>query len=157
VTPSERMENAVTRQLNAMHTGPRREDWETPPELFAPLHAEFGFTLDVCASAGNAKVPDYYDRDALDRPWRGVCWMNPPYGKQIGQWVRKAWEESQRGATVVCLIPARTDAGWWHEYAMRGEVRFIRRRIRFVGAPYNAPFPSAIVVFRPPEQQQRAA
>lgn len=139
----------MSRQLNAMHTGPRREDWETPPEIFAPLHAEFGFTLDAAANAVNAKTPAYISEDALEKMWRGVVWLNPPYGKQIGKWVEKAFQESVcRGATVVCLLPARTDSGWWHDYAERGERRFIRGRIRFVGARYNAPFPSAIVVFR---------
>jgi phage N-6-adenine-methyltransferase len=141
----------MTRQLNAMHTGPRREDWETPAAIFDPLHAEFGFTLDVAAHDQNAKCPDFLSEsdDALALEWSGVCWLNPPYGKQIGEWVAKAYREALSGrATTVCLIPARTDAGWWHDYAMKGEVRFIRRRVRFVGAPYNAPFPSAIVVFR---------
>ena len=128
-----------------------RDDWETPPGIFEPLHAEFGFTLDVCASAESAKCADYFtlDDDALSRPWIGVCWMNPPYGKQIGAWMRHAWHAAQAGATVVCLVPARTDAHWWHDYAMQGEVRFVRGRIRFMGAPHNAPFPSAIIVFRP--------
>jgi phage N-6-adenine-methyltransferase len=142
----------VSRQLNAMHTGPRREDWETPPAIFDPLHAEFGFTLDAAANEANAKVPTYYSESALEKPWQGVVWLNPPYGKQIGKWVEKAFQESRAGSTVVCLVPARTDSWWWHDYAEQGEYRFIRRRIKFVGAPYNAPFPSAIVVFRAPQE-----
>ena len=74
--------------------------------------------------------------------------MNPPYGKDIAKWMRKAFEESQKGALVVCLIPARTDAKWWHEWAAKGEVRFLRRRLQFVGSNSSAPFPSAIVIFR---------
>ena len=83
--------------------------------------------------------------------------MNPPYGREIAKWMRKAFEESRNGATVVCLVPARTDAGWWHDYAMRGEIRFIRGRLRFSGSSVNAPFPSAVVVFRPAPPQMESA
>jgi len=86
----------------------------------------------------------------LARPWSGNVFMNPPYGTTIGLWMAKAWGESQRGALVVCLVPARTDTRWWHEYAVRGEIRFIRGRLRFGAGKYSAPFPSAVVVFRPP-------
>ena len=73
---------------------------------------------------------------------------NPPYGRNIGKWVHKAFESAQDGATVVCLLPSRTDTKWWHEYCMKGEVRFIRGRLNFGNAKHNAPFPSAIVIFR---------
>jgi phage N-6-adenine-methyltransferase len=107
--------------------------------------------LDVCASATNAKCPRYYTRDddGLAQPWDGKCWMNPPYGRAIGQWMKKAYEESQRGALVVCLVPARTDTAWWHDYATKGQVTFIRGRIKFGGHVNSAPFPSATVVFLP--------
>lgn len=75
--------------------------------------------------------------------------MNPPYGREIGAWMRKAHDESLRGATVVCLVPARTDTAWWHDYAMRGRIEFLRGRLRFGNAKNSAPFPSAIVVFHP--------
>ena len=74
--------------------------------------------------------------------------MNPPYGRGIGKWMKKAYESAQSGATVVCLVPARTDTGWWHDYAMRGEVRFVRGRLKFNGLNCNAPFPSEVVIFR---------
>jgi phage N-6-adenine-methyltransferase len=131
-----------------------RGDWETPPEIFGPLNEEFHFDLDVCALPETAKCARYYtpDDDALRCCWTGTCWMNPPYGRQIGKWVKKAWESSQHGSTVVCLLPARTDTAWWHDYCMKGEIRFIRGRIYFWqnGARSDpAPFPSAVVVFRP--------
>jgi site-specific DNA-methyltransferase (adenine-specific) len=75
--------------------------------------------------------------------------MNPPYGREIGRWMKKAYESSLDGATVVCLVPARTDTCWWHDYAFKGEVRFIRGRLKFGGSKNAAPFPSAVVVFRP--------
>jgi site-specific DNA-methyltransferase (adenine-specific) len=141
----------------AIHTGGRYEAWETPPEIFGPLNAEFRFTLDVCADANNAKAPAYFTReqDGLSQSWAalGSVWCNPPYGRAIAAWVRKAWVESCKGVTVVCLVPARTDAAWWHDYALRGEVRFVRGRIRFVGAPFNAPFPSAVIVFRAADRE----
>ncbi len=140
-----------------MFTG-GRPDWATPPSVFDPLHAEFGFTLDVCAGAENAKVPAYLDEkvDALSIPWVGVCWMNPPYGRDLGTWVRHAYQSSLRGATVVCLVPARTDTAWWHDYVQgKAETRFLRGRVKFVGAPYNAPFPSVVLVYRP--AMERAA
>ncbi len=75
--------------------------------------------------------------------------MNPPYGREIKKWMEKAYLESTKGAVVVCLVPARTDTAWWHDYAMLGKVRFIRGRLKFSGAKHSAPFPSAVVVFRP--------
>ncbi len=128
-----------------------RSEWETPPELFAKLDAEFHFGLDVCASAENAKCAIYFvkETDGLSQDWATrICWMNPPYGREIVKWIRKAYESSLNGATVVCLVPSRTDTRWWHEYVVKGEVRFLRGRVRFVGAKAGAPFPSAVVVFR---------
>jgi len=133
---------------------PLRTDYETPAAIFDPLNAEFRFTLDVCATRETAKCPRYFtpEDDGLAAVWDrmgGACWMNPPYGRAIGAWMRKAWEESRRGAVVVCLVPARTDTSWWHTYAMRGTIRYLRGRIAFVGEKSPAPFPSAIVIFCP--------
>ena len=127
--------------------------WATPQDLFDRLDAQYGFETDVCATPENAKCPQYYTAadDGLRQPWRGVCWMNPPYGREIGAWMRKAYESSIGGATVVCLVPARTDTSWWHDYAAKGEIEFLRGRLKFGGHRNSAPFPSAIVVFRPPE------
>ncbi len=126
------------------------DQWATPQEVFDRLNAEFGFDLDVCALPGNAKCRRYFTpkEDGLKQEWKGACWMNPPYGREIGKWMQMAYESSLKGATVVCLVPARTDTAWWHEYVTRGEVRFVRGRLRFGSAPSAAPFPSAIVVFR---------
>ena len=128
-----------------------RSDWETPRATFNALHEEFSFRLDVCATQENAKCDDYLSvgDNALSVPWRGPAWMNPPYGREIGKWVRKAYEESRRGVTVVCLLPSRTDTRWWHDYVMEAdEIRFIRGRLHFDGHKNGAPFPSAVVVFR---------
>ena len=124
-------------------------EWETPQWFFDKLNAQFKFNLDVCATPDNAKCKRYFtkDDDGLQRKWTGTCWMNPPYGREIKQWMKKAYEESLHGATVVCLVPARTDTAWWHDYAMKGKIRFIRGRLKFGGHKNSAPFPSAIVIF----------
>lgn len=130
----------------------KSHDWETPQHIFVGLDAEFGFDLDVCATPNNAKCSDYFSLkdDGLRQDWgQRICWMNPPYGREIAAWMRKAFESSLAGATVVCLVPARTDTAWWHRYATHGEVRYLRGRLKFGEATSGAPFPSAIVVFRP--------
>lgn len=134
-------------------------EWATPQNFFDELNKEFGFTLDVCAASWNKKCERYFDKetDGLLQDWSNeICWMNPPYGRDISNWMRKALEESLFGATVVCLVPARTDTAWWHDYAMRGEIRFLRGRIQFVSEENKklnpAPFPSAVVIFRPQNQ-----
>ena len=136
--------------MNPVHFKSERLDWGTPQELFDKLNEEFHFTLDVCALPGNAKCRKYFSphEDGLSQKWSGVCWMNPPYGREIEKWMQKACRESERGATVVCLVPAHTDTEWWHKYALQGEIRFLRGRVRFQGANATAPFPSAIVIFR---------
>ena len=149
------MTKASQRTLAPMLSSDRM-DWETPPDLFADLEAEFGpFNLDVCATDLNAKVVPFFspEDDGLSRDWYGVCWCNPPYGRQIGKWIAKAHEEARAGrATTVMLIPSRTDTAYWHEHVMFASlVRFLRGRVRFLrdGEPGDAaPFPSAVVVFR---------
>ena len=137
------------------------DEWPTPRAFFEQMAAEFGpLELDVCATPANAKCASFYTRadDGLAQPWAPArCWMNPPYGRTIGLWMRKAYEESQRGALVVCLVPARTDTAWWHDYAAKGQVRFLRGRLRFEGGKHSAPFPSAVVVFHPANNAVRGA
>ncbi len=127
-------------------------EWETPKEFFDRQDAVYHFDLDVCATPGNAKCARYYteEQDGLVQPWTGRCWMNPPYGRTIGKWVQKAYESVRGGDAdlVVCLLPARTDTAWWHDYCMKGEVQFIRGRLKFGNARNAAPFPSALVIFR---------
>ena len=129
--------------------------WETPPELFKELDDEFHFTLDACATEDNAKCKQFFTEkdDALTLEWpSGVIWCNPPYGRGIGLWLwRGAKATTEHGATVVFLLPSRTDTLWFHTWhgAGRVEVRFIKGRIKFVGADHPAPFPSMLMIFRP--------
>lgn len=143
-----------------VHFSSATDLWSTPRDFFDRCAARFGpFDLDVCASDENAKCVRYFtaEQDGLSLPWNGVCWMNPPYGRSIGKWMQKAYESSLDGATVVCLVPARTDTAWWHDYAIKGEVEFIRGRLKFGGSTNSAPFPSALVVFRANKTQRLAA
>ena len=126
--------------------------WATPQDFFDKLNTAFRFQTDVCATAENAKCPKFFTQedDGLSQHWSGTCWMNPPYGRTIGVWIEKAYRSAkQNGATVVCLLPARTDTRWWHDYCVRGEIYFVKGRLKFGGQANAAPFPSAVVVFRP--------
>ena len=140
-------------QITGLLQQPKSHEWETPIELFLQLDAEFGFDLDAAATVGNALCELFFteEMDGLSQEWSwaDAVWCNPPYGTQIGRWVEKGSEEAQNGVTVVMLIPARTETRYWHDYVMQAaEIRFIRGRLRFSGATVNAPFPSAVVVFR---------
>ncbi len=133
-----------------VHFSSATPEWPTPQDLFDELSFVYGgFSLDPCSTAQNAKCQNFFtkEQDGLRQSWTGKVFMNPPYGREIGRWVKKAWEESQKGALVVCLLPARVDTRWWHDYAKKGHVHFIRGRLKFGDARNSAPFPSAIVTF----------
>ena len=121
--------------------------WETPQALFDKYNDIYHFETDVCAIPENAKCERFFslEDDGLSQEWSGVCWCNPPYGKNIGKWVEKA---ARSFATVVMLLPARTDTKWFHDYVLPYvKIEFIRGRIKFSGHKENAPFPSMVVVF----------
>jgi phage N-6-adenine-methyltransferase len=147
----------VSDRINAGIFSSNVDRWETPASFMAVLREEFDFDLDPCALPSSAKAPIYFTPtdDGLRHRWHGTVFMNPPYGRGIGDWVAKARTEARLGATVVALIPARTDTGYWHEHVMEAatEVRFIRGRLHFGGdherTAHNAPFPSALVIFTP--------
>lgn len=138
----------------------RTEEWETPQYIFDILDEEFHFSLDVCATYANAKCKHFFDKqiNGLKQDWWRYCiqnkinptaWMNPPYGKEIHRWMLKAYNESQKGMTIVCLVHARTDTQWWHECAMKAdEIRLVKGRLKFGDGKQSAPFPSCIVIFR---------
>lgn len=130
-----------------------RDDWETPQWLFDLVQAEFALELDVCATNETAKCEHYIDaeQDAFKTPWTFKrCWMNPPYGRGLEQWMQLAWDYSKRGHLVVCLVPASTENEWWWRIveASKAEVRFIRGRVNFVGTTSGSTFGSALVIFR---------
>lgn len=134
-----------------------RQDWETPQNFFDPINLEFNFTLDAAASAKNTKVKTkFFSKrdDSFAQSWgNNVVWLNPPYGegkRPISAWVAKAHAESLMGATVVMLIPARTNTNWFHDFCLaKGEVRFVRGRPKFGDAEYGLPQPLCLVIFRP--------
>lgn len=135
--------------------------WTTPKDFFDKLDQEFHFTMDAAALSTSTLVkdnwlgPDHplgWRKDALTVEWTGATdgwiWLNPPYGRAIKDFMRKAHEEVQGGAKVVALVPARTDTVWWHSYVIQYEVRFIKGRLKFGGSKQGAPFPSAVVVMK---------
>lgn len=135
----------------------KTDQWATPPDFFEELDREFHFDLDPCAGEENHKCARYFTREqnGLLQDWGGGSrvFCNPPYGKEIADWVRKAYEEGHKENTlVVMLIPARTDTRYFHDYIMhRAEVRFVRGRLKFGGSDTGAPFPSMLVIFRGPK------
>jgi site-specific DNA-methyltransferase (adenine-specific) len=146
----------MTPKQQKYHFSSAAQDWETPQYIFDALAVEFGFTVDAAAADHNAKCERYWTEadNGLAKDWsEEIVWLNPPY-KHAEEWMRKAWQESRRGATVVCLVPARTDSAWWHRYAMKGEIRLFMQRLKFKKGGKRsdvAPFPSALIIFRPPE------
>lgn len=124
--------------------------WSTPQDFFYKLNNEFNFNLDVCATEENAKCDIFFTKkeDGLSQNWDDWrVWMNPPYGREIYKWVKKA---SESNGLVVCLLPARTDTRWFHDYIYKkAEIRFIKGRLKFGNAKNSAPFPSMIVIFNP--------
>jgi phage N-6-adenine-methyltransferase len=147
---------AAKTRNNGRYNGNGRH-WETPPEVFAPLNERFHFTLDPCATAATAKCARYFTEadNGLERSWAGErVFMNPPYGREVYAWTRKARDEARGGALlVVGLLPASTDLAWWHEdvIGIAEIVKWYRGRIRFLtGGPYRASgfFPSVAVLWR---------
>lgn len=134
----------------AVMTSSKSTEWGTPQSLLDAT--PFDYSLDVCASKENAKVDFFYSSNALERPWRGVCWMNPPYGRAIGSWISKAADEAGRGAVVVCLIPNRTETNWfqriWEEATA---ICFLAKRVKFeepgADTGHTAPFANVLAVF----------
>jgi site-specific DNA-methyltransferase (adenine-specific) len=127
------------------------QTWETPIDFLNKINEEFNFNLDVCASEFNCKCDNYFDEiiDGLKQEWNGVCWCNPPYGREISKWVEKAYKESLKGNVIVMLIPSRTDTTYWHKFIFpyASEIRFIKGRLKFGNSKNSAPFPSALIVF----------
>ena len=141
-----------SKKAGAVGFSSKSGDWDTPQDFYEKLNKQFDFTLDPCASARSAKCKKYFTKedDGLAQDWRGhTAFVNPPYGRNIGEWVKKGYEESKKHNTVVVmLVPSRTDTKWWHDYVMRAkEVHFVRGRLKFGDSTNAAPFPSAVVIF----------
>lgn len=124
-----------------VHFSSQKLDWQTPKDVYDKLDDEFHFDFDPC--------PVNPTFDGLSIEWGDSNFVNPPYGREIGRWVKKGYEEYLKCKTVVFLVPSRTDTKWWHEYLMNAdEIRFIKGRIKFGDSKNSAPFPSAIVIFK---------
>lgn len=130
----------------------KKDDWTTPQWLFDQLNQEFDFTLDAAANDENHKCLKYFTKqeNGLEKSWEGeTVFCNPPYGRKLAEWVKKAYEEGQKpGTTVVLLIPSRTDTRFFHDYILgKAEIRFLKGRLKFGEEKGNAPFPSLIAVY----------
>lgn len=137
----------------SVHFSSKSNEWTTPQHLFDELNREYHFTLDPCATHENAKCEKYFTEkeNGLLQDWSDdVVFMNPPYGREIKHWIKKAYEEILNGATVVCLIPARTDTTYWHDFIFDKafDIRFLKGRLKFGDSKNSAPFPSAIIVYK---------
>ncbi|MFY7908427.1 MAG: DNA N-6-adenine-methyltransferase [Emticicia sp.] len=125
--------------------------WSTPQGFFDELDKKYNFTTDVCATSENTKCAIFFspETDGLQQEWTGTCWMNPPYGKEISSWVKKAHLEVSTGkCKVIALLPARTDTKWFHELILgKYKVEFIKGRLKFSDSKNSAPFPSMLVIF----------
>ena len=135
-----------------VHFSSKSNEWNTPDDLYNKLNNEFNFTLDPCTNGENNKCEKFYTEkeNGLIKDWsKDIVFMNPPYGRQISQWIEKAYNESLKGSKVVCLIPSRTDTKYWHNFIFNkaSEVRFIKGRLKFGNSKNSAPFPSAIIVY----------
>ena len=136
-----------------VHYSSKTNEWSTPQDFFDELDKEFNFTLDPCSTSENAKCAKYFtvEDDGLKQDWSNdVMFMNPPYGREIKHWIKKAYEEHIKGATVVCLIPSRTDTTYWHDYIFgkASDIRFLRGRLKFGDSKNSAPFPSAVIIYK---------
>jgi phage N-6-adenine-methyltransferase len=131
----------------------KSDEWETPQKLFYELDQEFDFYVDLAATKENTKCPFWLD-DSLNQPWHTVkshwMWLNPPYSKSK-EFIKKAYEESLKGANIVMLLPARTDTKAFHDYIYKKPnviIRFLKGRLKFGNAKNSAPFPSMVVIFK---------
>jgi site-specific DNA-methyltransferase (adenine-specific) len=136
----------------------KSDNWETPQDFYDGLNKEYHFTLDPCAIKENAKCPKFYtiEDDGLIQNWKDeIVFVNPPYG-DISSWVSKCYYEyTLYNATVILLIPARTDTKYFQEYCLRcTSLGFVEGRLTFGNCESPAPFPSVIVVFDPKEKDK---
>lgn len=137
-------------RMNSVHYSSKNTDWETPKELFSGLNNIFNFTLDPCASKENALLPHYLTKemDGLKVSWKGHrVFCNPPYGRELGKWIKKAYEESAQCPIIVVLCPARTDTKYFHQYSIHSNIFFIEGRLKFSNSLSPAPFPSMLLIF----------
>lgn len=136
--------------MNNILFSSEKMDWGTPQDLFNKLNQKYNFTVDVASNDQNYKVKKHYTKkeNGLKQNWSGErVWCNPPYGREIGKWLEKAYNTK---CLAVFLIPARTDTKWFHDFVYKKPnvtYEFIRGRLKFEGGKTSAPFPSMIVVY----------
>ena len=125
-------------------------EYSTPLQIVEPLIREFNLTKDVCASSLNYKLSDYWTKqdNSLLKDWEGNCWMNPPFSRDLGKWVKKAFNDTIKfGGTKVCLIPVRSNTKWWAEICTQAEIRFINGEVNFNNEKRGLWLPMCIIIF----------
>ncbi len=139
-----------------VHYSSLDQTWSTPQHFFDELNDEFKFTLDPCCTKETAKCKKFFtiSDNGLDQDWSyDIVFMNPPYGREIKHWIKKAHDEFLKGSKIVCLIPSRTDTKYWHDYIFplyykgKIEIRFLKGRLKFGNSVNSAPFPSALIIY----------
>ena len=134
------------------------EVWTTPPHIIESLIDVFGvFDLDPCSETSDnkkrnsrAKIGYTAKDNGLKKPWFGTVFVNPPYGRTVGQWVEKCYSEAKKGntKTVIGLLASRTDTKYFHHYiSEKADIYFIKGRLKFGDGTSPAPFPSILVVW----------
>lgn len=142
----------INKQLAKSKGCEQKDKWETPYKIYLPLKEEFCFTLDPCCEIETAKAAKFYTEkeNGLIQDWSGeIVFVNPPYSRgNIDKWMEKCYKESLKGTKIVALIPVSSSAGWFHDYVLdKSKIRYFRGRIKFVGAPFTAPFSSCLAIY----------
>ncbi len=142
----------VNKELASSEGHLQKDKWETPIKLFKTWNSQYCFSLDPCAEEHTAKCEKFFTEkeDGLIQDWSGeIVFVNPPYSRgNIDKWMKKCYDEAQKGVQIVALIPVSTSSGWFHKYVWKhSDLIFIKGRIRFNGAPFTAPFSSALAVY----------
>jgi len=142
----------VNKELATSKGCDNKDKWETPQFIFNVLNEEFSFTLDPCCDVNTAKCKNFFTEkeDGLIQSWKNeIVFVNPPYSRgNIDKWMKKCYEESLNGTKIIALIPVSSSSNWWHKYVWnKSEIRFYKGRIKFVGAPFTAPFSSCLAIY----------
>lgn len=140
----------------------KNNKWCTPRDFFNEINLKYNFNLDPCCTKKSNLCKNYFtvEEDGLKQSWKGFrAFVNPPYGREIGKWVQKCYEENIiNNVFSVMLIPSRTDTKWFHNFILgKAEIIFIKGRLKFIDLDYTgkeedrkispAPFPSMLVIF----------
>jgi len=133
------------------------DEFGTPQDIFDELHEEFQFDYDACATSENAKLRSFgrKETNSLKINWFGLrVFCNPPYSRgNVKLFAEKAFEETSKNRKcmlAVLLIPTYTEREWFHRMKNSGrvDVRFFKKRIKFIGGETSARGNHMLMIFR---------